>query len=582
MSAHEDSLVFSKSVALIEKTRRRVAQIDGANFPTISSEEARELLLKALETLADKTLWPAISPEALYNTLIHIQALVEEVEASTSDHISWPLVSYCDHIWKLLFPDGNFRIFYSLTAAHNYTISSFTDRLANRLRHVLPSGQVDAILGEKTLYCLQLASLEDENLPLYANIGHEFGHVLFLAQENVLLSLLDIECRPALEGIFKHLQTTDPLLAVKRTERTIWIIKALATELFCDFIGALISGPAFLLSLQEMGWGTNQDIWSATLVPKNEAIRAYGLEIRGVHLLLHDVPYVNGNKEIKHGTLVSTLTLAKPEQAGKPDNHVIFFAGELPCNYDGTPIQGLILGSQVQTLDPARGIVVNHSFSNKPANGFTDYYEKIMSYIRVLSSQAKAIDDKVTAITFKVIEFADPDYPFNYFDTNSSRAEIVAVANKLEAQKIAIIGLGGTGSYVLDFVAKTPVKEIHLFDGDTLENGVIYVSMEYATAIHKCYCGCGGEVVTPFSPSDWELTFDGKSISLSPSIGNWSFKCQSHYWIRNNEIEWAPKWGKKKIELGRKRDRREKKKILEGQPEKSFFKRLFDKQKEQI
>ena len=145
----------------------------------------------------------------------------------------------------------------------------------------------------------------------------------------------------------------------------------------------------------------------------------------------------------------------------------MFFTGELPCNHDGTPIQGLILGSQVQTLDQANGIVVSHSFSNKPANGFNDYYEKFTSYIRILTSQAQAIDDRVTAVTFKVIECKDQDYPFKYLDTNSSRAETVAISNKLEGQKIAIIGLGGSGSYVLDFVAKTPVREIHLFDGDT-------------------------------------------------------------------------------------------------------------------
>ena len=61
----------------------------------------------------------------------------------------------------------------------------------------------------------------------------------------------------------------------------------------------------------------------------------------------------------------------------------------------------------------------------------------------------------------------DSDEPFNYTDTASSRAEIVAVTKKLALRKIAILGVGGTGSYVLDLVAKTPVKEIHLYDGDT-------------------------------------------------------------------------------------------------------------------
>ena len=76
---------------------------------------------------------------------------------------------------------------------------------------------------------------------------------------------------------------------------------------------------------------------------------------------------------------------------------------------------------------------------------------------------------------------------------------------------------------------------------EELEDGVIYISMEYRTAIHKCCCGCGEQVVTPFSPKGWKLTFDGR-VSLHPSIGNWSFPCQSHYWIILNEVKWEPKW----------------------------------------
>ena len=97
---------------------------------------------------------------------------------------------------------------------------------------------------------------------------------------------------------------------------------------------------------------------------------------------------------------------------------------------------------------------------------------------------------------------------------------------------------------------------------DMLEDGVIYISMEYATAIHKCCCGCGNEVVTPFSPTDWELTFDGKTISLYPSIGNWSLECQSHYWITKNKVEWVPKWDKKQKNKKKRRG--------------SFFERLFE------
>src|SRR5687768_16526588 len=75
-----------------------------------------------------------------------------------------------------------------------------------------------------------------------------------------------------------------------------------------------------------------------------------------------------------------------------------------------------------------------------------------------------------------------------------------------------------------------------------IENGVIYISVDYGTAIHRCCCGCGQEVVTPFSPAQWQMTFDGETISLYPSIGNWNFECKSHYWITNNTVEWAEPW----------------------------------------
>jgi len=89
---------------------------------------------------------------------------------------------------------------------------------------------------------------------------------------------------------------------------------------------------------------------------------------------------------------------------------------------------------------------------------------------------------------------------------------------------------------------------------DDLKDGTLYVSMAFATVVHKCCCGCGSEVVTPLSPTDWKLIFDGQSISLYPSIGNWNFACQSHYWIKNNRIRWASQWSQEEITAGRKND----------------------------
>lgn len=92
------------------------------------------------------------------------------------------------------------------------------------------------------------------------------------------------------------------------------------------------------------------------------------------------------------------------------------------------------------------------------------------------------------------------------------------------------------------------------FIPEDLEPETLYISIRYKTGTHLCCCGCGNIVVTPISPTDWKLTFDGKAVSLHPSIGNWSFPCQSHYWIRNNRVEWASKWSREQIERGRLRD----------------------------
>jgi hypothetical protein len=88
-----------------------------------------------------------------------------------------------------------------------------------------------------------------------------------------------------------------------------------------------------------------------------------------------------------------------------------------------------------------------------------------------------------------------------------------------------------------------------------LKDGTVYVSLPFATAVHKCCCGCGNEVVTPLSPTDWTLIFDGASISLDPSIGNWSFSCRSHYWITRNTVMWARDWSSAEVEAVRGYDR---------------------------
>lgn len=193
----------------------------------------------------------------------------------------------------------------------------------------------------------------------------------------------------------------------------------------------------------------------------------YDIEVRSGHLLVKNVPYLTSERSIKYGTLVSDLTLAG-DATTRPSDHVAHFVGDYPCDKDGVPLTQIAHPNNVrQSL--GNDIVTDHSFSSKPLVGYySSYYDKMTTYAAILSSPAASVDPNVTARCFPLIETSEDQSVFAYVDTASSRAGIAAVTSKLEGIKLAIIGLGGTGSYVLDLVAKTPVAQIHLFDGDKL------------------------------------------------------------------------------------------------------------------
>ncbi len=207
---------------------------------------------------------------------------------------------------------------------------------------------------------------------------------------------------------------------------------------------------------------------SQQLISRNPDLKrlrdeGYDMEVRAAHLLVKHVPYVNARREVQLGTLVSELSLAG-DVTIKPSTHVVHFAGEYPCDARGVPIEGIRHQSQQQDL--GNGTVTQHSFSSKPAAGYQDHHEKMTTYVAILSGPARAIDPSVTAMTYPAIGADSNDSVFEYLDTASSRAGISGLNAKLEGDRVAILGLGGTGSYVLDLVAKTPVREIHLFDHD--------------------------------------------------------------------------------------------------------------------
>lgn len=187
----------------------------------------------------------------------------------------------------------------------------------------------------------------------------------------------------------------------------------------------------------------------------------FDLEVRAGYLLIKDVPYVTSTREIKRGILISALEL-HGDQAARPGNHVAMWTGEHPCHHDGRIISTIANSSVAQNL--GNDIRADFTFSAKAA--YRDYHHKMTTYIGRISGEAQAIDPSVSANTFPVIEIEEGGAVFRYLDTATSRVGIGALNERLSNQKIAIVGLGGTGSYVLDLVAKTCVKEIHLFDGD--------------------------------------------------------------------------------------------------------------------
>jgi hypothetical protein len=105
---------------------------------------------------------------------------------------------------------------------------------------------------------------------------------------------------------------------------------------------------------------------------------------------------------------------------------------------------------------------------------------------------------------------------------------------------------------------QTITPEFVDFIPEELSPGVLYVSMRYKSVAHLCCCGCDHKVVTPLSPTGWRVSYNGKAISLTPSVGNWKLECQSHYWIEDNQIEWAGRWTAQQIERGYAQDQQAK------------------------
>ncbi|MBK6627137.1 MAG: ThiF family adenylyltransferase [Flavobacteriales bacterium] len=189
----------------------------------------------------------------------------------------------------------------------------------------------------------------------------------------------------------------------------------------------------------------------------------YAIEILSGHLVVHDIPYVNARRELAQGKFVCPLNL-QGDRTGPPPDHVMWFVGEHPCDRDGNIITAIQHSAHSARLSDE--VVTSFSFSNKPQGGYPNYYEKVVTYTRIITAPARSIVPGATAQTFRVMVDGEENSVFNYIETNSSRAGITELTARFDGLRIGIIGVGGTGSYILDQVAKTPVAEIRLFDDD--------------------------------------------------------------------------------------------------------------------
>ncbi len=273
-SKDETRAISSKCLSLIARTKKILNRIDESNFPTIYTKNAVNLLLEVLNWLENPSNLKSIDPAVLYNRLFAMQKFIEIVDDSSSDHISWPLVSYCDDIWQKLFPGDESKIFYSLTSEHNYLMSPFSIGLARVLNGLMPYSEISKLI-DNNIYCLQLASAEDANLQLYANIGHEYGHAIFYNREKELMQSLDSNFAGLVPDIYSLLSSKDALKATHILTRILFIVRKIAMELFCDLVGIRLMGPAFFLSFYELSWGQDNSIWNIVLSPDNNQIRAY-------------------------------------------------------------------------------------------------------------------------------------------------------------------------------------------------------------------------------------------------------------------------------------------------------------------
>jgi hypothetical protein len=184
------------------------------------------------------------------------------------------------------------------------------------------------------------------------------------------------------------------------------------------------------------------------------------------HLVIFGVPYLNAGGELCHMDVISSLDLRQEHLIDAPSDHKVYFAGDRPCSIDGSPIAAGYAPEARMVSDAISG---THMLSSKPSGmrAYVSIEEKITQYLDLITSPA-VHKYNATPRRALVKHREDAPSPLRFPDTLSARDGVVELSHRLRGVKVAIVGCGGTGAYVLDFIAKTHVQEIHLFDDDVV------------------------------------------------------------------------------------------------------------------
>ena len=244
---------------------------------------------------------------------------------------------------------------------------------------------------------------------------------------------------------------------------------------------------------------------SSSLIARSPDLKAltekgFSLELRGAYLIVKNVPYLkNAAGQLASADMVMSIEFLSTGSAIPPDDHTAWWTGKPPFRADGME-SDLSCNTWKEGRDLGEELTAYMQWSRKPVtNGkmraYIDYEEKVTTYIAEVADQADIKHPGVVeaAKTGEVPTVA-LNSRFKYIDTNTYRYGLKGIEQRIEDEIVAIVGVGGTGSYLMDILAKTNVKELHLFDEDVLKQ-------------HNAFRMCGAarieELGGSYSKVDW-------------------------------------------------------------------------------